>query len=504
METKKTSLQLSQIDLDLENPRINPANSQLEALKELVRLESIGDKAGEKIHNLAKSICEMGGVDPGDRIYVIEDPQNSDRYIALDGNRRIAALRLLTNPALANNEAVGIPKSMRTRLNALRESARGAIPTQLDVVIFKDRKVAEPYIRLRHNGEQDGAGRSQWEAFQNARSLNSGSFQILQHLRSKSLLDLAAISAIDSGRFPISTFERFAAGKPFHEVFGGTILPTSYHVEDKNSLAMQAWAIIANQTASEEISSRTHQKSESIKPYLIDLRDKLSPHASSEPEGSDQGDSSADERESQNSDSDNSGFKHGNQNSNASNGKHSSTASNDPTSSGFTDNISPKPAKRKSLYLIKKRDRFRSDDNKCNEIITELSKIKVKDAPYACALLIRSLMELTAQQYCIHFGIQLTRNKTECIHKLGVHLTSQRYPSVDPANTTDIGKALMREDKAYEDLSEISHNPYSRIGEDGVRKTWESIREAIELAWRRIHGTPGVAGQLHKKTAECP
>jgi hypothetical protein len=77
-------LTIEQLSLDTENPRINSAASQREALEKV-----IADEA-EKLIRLARSIARRG-LNPMDRLLVFR-PKGSRTYIAVEGNRRVAAL----------------------------------------------------------------------------------------------------------------------------------------------------------------------------------------------------------------------------------------------------------------------------------------------------------------------------------------------------------------------------------------------------------------------------
>src|SRR5438477_1803214 len=85
-------LKIEHLVLDSDNPRITHADSQQQALQKVVR----DQKA--KLARLAQSIVEHG-LSPIERLMVLQVSPSPKRYIALEGNRRVAALRLLTNPA---------------------------------------------------------------------------------------------------------------------------------------------------------------------------------------------------------------------------------------------------------------------------------------------------------------------------------------------------------------------------------------------------------------------
>lgn len=85
------SLSIDKLLLDSENPRIGGAESQRDALQKIL------DDQEEKLFALAEHIVDEG-LSPIDRLLVLREKEGSDRFIALEGNRRVAALKILVNP----------------------------------------------------------------------------------------------------------------------------------------------------------------------------------------------------------------------------------------------------------------------------------------------------------------------------------------------------------------------------------------------------------------------
>ena len=86
----QVDLTIEQLSLDSDNPRINSASSQREALQKMVSEEP------EKFVRLARSIVRHG-LSPMDRLLVYR-PKGTRNYTVLEGNRRAAALKVLVNP----------------------------------------------------------------------------------------------------------------------------------------------------------------------------------------------------------------------------------------------------------------------------------------------------------------------------------------------------------------------------------------------------------------------
>ena len=84
---------IDQLLLNSENPRNESAANQRDALQKIL------DDQEEKLFVLAEDIVEAG-LSPMDRMLVLREKKDSERFIVLEGNRRIAALKILSNPSV--------------------------------------------------------------------------------------------------------------------------------------------------------------------------------------------------------------------------------------------------------------------------------------------------------------------------------------------------------------------------------------------------------------------
>ena len=58
-------------------------------------------RQGEKLLELAQDILDVG-LSPGEPLWVAPDPRAQGKFVVLEGNRRITALKVMDNPALAS------------------------------------------------------------------------------------------------------------------------------------------------------------------------------------------------------------------------------------------------------------------------------------------------------------------------------------------------------------------------------------------------------------------
>ncbi|MEU3282268.1 hypothetical protein [Streptomyces antibioticus] len=142
---KQASMHVASLTLDEMNPRhAQPTKTLEESIAALL------DKGAPKLLRLAKSIVQSG-LNPTELIVVMPD---GDLNVVLEGNRRVAALKLLNKPSLAPTE------QLQRKFAAI--AASGEVPRRVQCVVAENRLHAAPWIKLRHTGENDGIGVVKW------------------------------------------------------------------------------------------------------------------------------------------------------------------------------------------------------------------------------------------------------------------------------------------------------------------------------------------------------
>ena len=140
-------LNIDKLEFDKENPRL----PKTVAPKDSEIIKYLASKTG--ITDLMTSIG-VNGFFPGEAIVVT--PSEDDKYTVLEGNRRLAALRLLQNPELAGN--------IRSITRAAEEATH--TPTQIPVHVVESRDDALQYLGFRHI-----SGVQRWDPLAKARYL---------------------------------------------------------------------------------------------------------------------------------------------------------------------------------------------------------------------------------------------------------------------------------------------------------------------------------------------
>jgi len=198
--------QIDVIDLylDPENPRHDPLDDEAEIIETLVK--------EEKVKRLAKDIASLNSISPLDIIGVIPlKDEDQTHYVAVEGNRRTCALKLLNNPSLA-------PAGEQAYFAKLAKENQ--IPSTVMCYVFSDREIARPWRDRRHNGQQDGIGTREWDAIQKARAQENSrdalSYSVIQYAKDKGLW--TPVDGNDKG--VITTLSRYFGIADFRSWFG--------------------------------------------------------------------------------------------------------------------------------------------------------------------------------------------------------------------------------------------------------------------------------------------
>lgn len=154
-EYRDKTIRVSSLRLDLRNPRLGDAvTSQAEAVAAMLK-----GRSGNEIVALARSIAEQGSLDPSQRIVVVVE---DGAKVVREGNRRVTALKLLDSPSLCPDERI------RKQLERIASGAT-SVPDHVKAVVYDTREDYDEFLRLRHTGENAGAGLKRWNSAETAR-----------------------------------------------------------------------------------------------------------------------------------------------------------------------------------------------------------------------------------------------------------------------------------------------------------------------------------------------
>jgi len=146
---------IDQLDLDPKNPRL-PEGHGATTQSALLQLMALDYSLGE----LARSLVDNGYFEE-EPLVAVPAKKSPDRYVVVEGNRRLAALQLLSRPDVIRALRLGADWD---ELSA--EWASHGAP-DLPVLVYPDRRYVTPFLGFRHI-----SGVKPWEPPEKARFIN--------------------------------------------------------------------------------------------------------------------------------------------------------------------------------------------------------------------------------------------------------------------------------------------------------------------------------------------
>lgn len=208
-------LNLDELDLDLDNPRFAGLSSQRDALEKIVVSQ------GAKLVNLAEDIV-VNGMSPAHRMLVMKlKGKGATGYKVMDGNRRLAALRILANPSVLEGMK-GVGDLTAQRLRKLAKEFQVDQVQPIDVFVCKSEDEARHWIEAIHTGENDGRGVVGWDGIATARYRGkNASLKVLDFIKAAGKLTSDELGLLE--RFPITNLDRLLGTPDIRELLGLTL-----------------------------------------------------------------------------------------------------------------------------------------------------------------------------------------------------------------------------------------------------------------------------------------
>ena len=275
---------VTSLSLDSQNPRMPPTASPLDQralIAELVEHEGVLD--------LAKDIAE-NGYSPVESLIGFDEKDDGKTYI-LEGNRRLAALKLLLSPETA-------PESALKKVRRLSQDINHDSIRKVRVLFAPNREAAAPLIMQKHTRQQI----EKWSPVMQARfyrsladaGLSTAELvtryggtpgEVSEFLRLEAAYDLAcridlpdAVKAKvhDPRKFPVSTLQRILDVAKARDLLGIAFdddgaISGSVHLDEFK----KGFSRILTDIATDKINTRTINKQQDVEKYLTSIKDAL-------------------------------------------------------------------------------------------------------------------------------------------------------------------------------------------------------------------------------------
>ena len=194
---------VGRVFLALNNPRHEPVESEGEAIERLCNHEDVVPLARDIVRH---------GLSPLERFAMTpigKTKAGGTTYWVAEGNRRVCALKLLTDPELAP------PKFRKT----FAKLAENWVPIRsVPAVVFNDSETLQVWLDRVHSGTQGGVGRKNWDSEQKQRFSGSSKNRIAQ-----AILDYAESESMitkEQRQGKLTTTQRYLNPEGVREIFG--------------------------------------------------------------------------------------------------------------------------------------------------------------------------------------------------------------------------------------------------------------------------------------------
>ncbi|MCZ8315215.1 MAG: hypothetical protein O9344_10000 [Phreatobacter sp.] len=449
LHTTKMEAEVGDLLLDRENPRTGTVASQSEALEAIVRLNF------HHFRNMMLSI-KANDLDPGDSFYVIENEEESDSFVVVDGNRRLAALKVLYNPALL--DGTRLIDSTKKRL---KEAAVGFSPVQpLSCVLFESRADANEWIERRHGKNLEGEGRISWGSLESDRFQKDRTvLDVISFVERNSLFEesewVRIRKSVEKNPTTLRRFLVSKAGKQhigFVEDHGGN--GPAFRRDPK--FVLSVLSKIFSDIDAGDVNSRSYNKASEIAEYFSLLPTELSVEGQSETTAS----------------------------------LFAQTSIKDGAIRPrlAPQSVSPTQVKTKKVTPLRQtlapnRHTFAEPANeKGKQLLREASKLKLRETPLGCAFLFRAWLEFTVETEMRQSGLSDKDASGETLDlkgRFGVvfqHLIAAKGRLTKPGDLTPIKMILTTKGGAmsFGALNGYVHSHFQKPSPDDIRNAWDS------------------------------
>lgn len=248
-------------DLPIDRLQVNPANDRHGELRdERTAIDELFRLHDPRMRGLAQDICSKRRIfDPP--LVMLHD----DQYVVFDGNRRVACLKLISNPQLAPNEG------LRIFFTELNQQWEGDIPNEITCQIETNRDLVDDILSRRHTGTLGGVGQIGWDARAKhnfiERTGRGNQFNV-----SASIEDLLRHEGrLPDERIPWSTLTRLLSSEQFRNRVGISTADRQFRLTHEREPVVDALQRITDDLSSGHLTLGRLWNNEAKRRYLDEL-----------------------------------------------------------------------------------------------------------------------------------------------------------------------------------------------------------------------------------------
>lgn len=261
MSGMKKTIKVNQLINSPENPRHAIGNSEEDTLQKLFKAVGV-----QYMLNLAEDIQKHGLL--SNQQVVVVFSSEIQKYVVYEGNRRIAAIKLLLDPdSFSFLDSASVDKAKRI-------AQQGGIPSEVDCYVTDDKEAFFIMERL-HSGEDRGRGTKQWtsrekEAFKVRQSHQKKVSYLIDHYCKQYFNDFDITTIL-----PFTTIERIFNNREIKRKIGLDITNEQTFTCARIKLIIDTSRYVVQEATSSGLSvTRLFNKARTIEDKLLPWLDK--------------------------------------------------------------------------------------------------------------------------------------------------------------------------------------------------------------------------------------
>lgn len=436
--TKFDEIAIQRLVLDQDNPRLRRTLPQDELIA--------GFASSKKTRALAKHISKYG-MSPLEAVAVVAIDKTR-KFTVREGNRRVAAIKLLHDPSLAGTEA---DEKYYGNLAKLPDAI---LPERIFCAIMDDEAEVRRWIRLKHVSDQSGVGTLFWEPWQKANfDDGTGGAGKYRHAREavNAAMEKEWIGEKEHEKLNLSTLSRIfddeAARQELGFLVGPSGLTTQWPISDQEKVIKK---IIVDTGRGGSQTSRTLRTTENMVAYAKavkkTLKIKLDLGAPTHRIGS---------------------------------------------SAVVKQAVSPRPKTKmlpddlKRKHVVPRTFKVPISEARALEICEEMRDLDVVDSPNAVALLFRVFLEFSVQHYVELHAIPKKDRDTlaDVLRRVSEHLLAS--DAIKKGELTAVNKGLNDPNHflSVTQLNMYVHNKLIHPTQRELNATWNGSEALFRALW---------------------
>lgn len=438
---------ISNLLIDVNNPRLSDIQANQTAA-----IRAIASQQKNKLLTLANDIIEYG-TDPSTLPIVAPIERGSEHYVALEGNRRIAILKILENPDIILG---AMEKNLYHAFVEISKEYQKEPIKIVTCVILDEEEEINHWLEIRHTGENKGAGVVKWGSAETARfKQRSGNkefhIQVLEFLENR-----GDIKAYERKKVPVTSLKRLLT-TPYVRTKLGIDLRDGEIVSrfNDNQVAKGLKRIVKDLATGEVPVKKIYTKEDRISyidsittEYLPDIN---KPKSNFHVLGT-------------------------------------QSASQEPLATDNSElSIKNIPSGKQRVNLIQRDYVITINEARVNEVYHELRKLDLEEFSNAVSVLFRVFLELSIDVYIHKHHLSAKDNDSMGKKLQGVATHLKFTGKINDQQVKYILHIAQKNNflaSTLTTLHQYVHNPYFSPKPSDLRATWDSLEFFITAIWK--------------------